>query len=272
MMSSVIPARLVFQCGHAALVSLPRIKGETNAQRADRVTREKSAAQTRACDFCAQRLEVVVQQAVPAPAPVAVPIPAAALPSAAVAPVAPVPVVRRNGVSKVKRVEPVVASVQPSVARVEPAAPVEATTPPLEATTPPLQASTPPLQASTPPVQASTPPVEASKPPVKVKASVPVKASKSPVEPTTPPPAPLPLAEWRAERMAQVKARKVRTPKKVSTPTPKPGIRNGRVARGARFRVEFQVQRVVRAADLHEALRQVQSLGAVEVIAITQEN
>jgi hypothetical protein len=277
MMSSVIPARLVFQCGHAALVSLPRIKGETNAQRADRVTREKSAAQTRACDFCAQRLEVVVQQAVPAPA--AVPIPAAALPSAAVAPVAPEPVVRRNGVSKVKRVEPVVASVQPSVARVEPAAPVEATTPPLQATTPPLQATTPPLQASPPPVQASTPPVEvptppakASKPPVKVKASVPIKASKPPVEPSTPPPAPLPLAEWRAERMAQVKARKVRTPKKVSTPTPKPGIRNGRVARGARFRVEFQVQRVVRAADLHEALRQVQSLGAVEVIAITQEN
>src|SRR5882762_6354086 len=63
MMSSVIPARLVFQCGHAALVSLPRIKGETNAQRADRVAREKSAAQTRACDFCAQRLEVVVQAA-----------------------------------------------------------------------------------------------------------------------------------------------------------------------------------------------------------------
>ena len=71
MMSSVIPARLVFQCGHAALVSLPRIKGETNAQRADRVAHEKSAARTRACDFCAQRLEVVVQQA----APVATPTP-----------------------------------------------------------------------------------------------------------------------------------------------------------------------------------------------------
>ena len=69
MMSSVIPARLVFECGHAALVSLPRIKGETSAQRADRVAREKSAAQMRACDFCAQRLEVVVQQALPASPP-----------------------------------------------------------------------------------------------------------------------------------------------------------------------------------------------------------
>ena len=44
MMSSVIHARLEYQCGHAALVSLPRIKGETAAQRNARVAREKSAA------------------------------------------------------------------------------------------------------------------------------------------------------------------------------------------------------------------------------------
>ena len=98
MMSSVIAARLVFQCGHAALVSLPRIKGETNAQRAERVAREKSAAQTRACDFCAQRLEVVVQQAAPVPTPAPIPTPAPPVeavapvaPLAPVAPVAPVP-------------------------------------------------------------------------------------------------------------------------------------------------------------------------------------
>src|ERR1051326_5466525 len=53
MMSSVIPARLQFQCGHAALVTLPRIKGETATQRNDRVAREKSAALARQCDFCA---------------------------------------------------------------------------------------------------------------------------------------------------------------------------------------------------------------------------
>src|SRR5437667_12806082 len=59
MMSSVIPARLEYQCGHAALVSLPRIKGESSAQRNERVVREKSAAHTRACDFCGPNVEVV---------------------------------------------------------------------------------------------------------------------------------------------------------------------------------------------------------------------
>ena len=53
MMPSVIPARLQFQCGHAALVTLPRVKGETATQRNDRVAREKVAALTRQCDFCA---------------------------------------------------------------------------------------------------------------------------------------------------------------------------------------------------------------------------
>jgi hypothetical protein len=108
MMSSVIPARLEFQCGHAALVSLPRVKGESPAQRTDRIAREKSAAQARTCDFCPPRLEVVeVAQAVvviaaqpaPAPAPVvlhvapvaapappiALPVPPIALPVALVA-------------------------------------------------------------------------------------------------------------------------------------------------------------------------------------------
>jgi hypothetical protein len=52
MMSSAIPARLEFQCGHAALVTLPRIKGESAAQRNARVAREKQTAQLRTCDFC----------------------------------------------------------------------------------------------------------------------------------------------------------------------------------------------------------------------------
>src|SRR5439155_18244491 len=91
MMSSVIPARLVFQCGHAALVSLPRIKGETSAQRADRVAREKAAARTRACDFCAQRLEVVVQHTQPAPPPAPI-APVASPPVQAIAVTPPEPV------------------------------------------------------------------------------------------------------------------------------------------------------------------------------------
>src|SRR3954470_4161231 len=65
MMSTAIPARLEFQCGHAALVSLPRVKGESAIVRTARVDREKSAAQRRACDFCGPTLEVLVAAAPP---------------------------------------------------------------------------------------------------------------------------------------------------------------------------------------------------------------
>jgi hypothetical protein len=44
------------------------------------------------------------------------------------------------------------------------------------------------------------------------------------------------------------------------------------VPRGARFIVQFQAQTVLRATDMREALRQVQSLGAIEVFAITRES
>src|SRR6266852_4032111 len=211
MMSSVIPARLVFQCGHAALVSLPRIKGETNSQRAERVAREKSAAQIRACDFCAQRLEVVVQQVAPAPPPATVP------PVPAVVPVAPA------------------------------AAPVA------------------PAAASAPSAPAET------------------AAAAAPA-------APPPLAEWHAERIAKAKPRAPAKRKAPSAATKKPvgrprratpaarkpvikrSARNGRVSRGARFTVEFQVQTVLSAVDVREALRQARALGAIEVLAITREN
>lgn len=59
-MSSVIPARLQFLCGHAALVTLPRLKGESSAQRNERVAREKSAALARQCDFCGPTVQVAV--------------------------------------------------------------------------------------------------------------------------------------------------------------------------------------------------------------------
>jgi transposase-like protein len=52
MISSVIPARLEFSCGHAALVTLPRLKGESASQRTERVNGEKTAARSRPCDFC----------------------------------------------------------------------------------------------------------------------------------------------------------------------------------------------------------------------------
>jgi hypothetical protein len=62
MKSSVLPARLQFQCGHAALVTLPRVKGETATQRTDRVAREKVAALLRQCDFCAPSVAVLESQ------------------------------------------------------------------------------------------------------------------------------------------------------------------------------------------------------------------
>jgi hypothetical protein len=78
MMSSVIPARLEYQCGHAALVSLPRIKGETSAQRTQRVALEKSAALVRQCDFCAPVVEIV-QTVVPEPVAAVLELPVAPL-------------------------------------------------------------------------------------------------------------------------------------------------------------------------------------------------
>ena len=78
MMSSAIPARLEYQCGHAALVSLPRIKGETSAQRTRRVALEKSAALVRQCDFCAPVVEIA-QTVVPQPVAAALDLPLATL-------------------------------------------------------------------------------------------------------------------------------------------------------------------------------------------------
>jgi hypothetical protein len=51
-MWSSIPARMEYACGHAALLSLPRIKGESSRERNERIAREKRAAQMRVCDFC----------------------------------------------------------------------------------------------------------------------------------------------------------------------------------------------------------------------------
>lgn len=123
MMSSVIPARLEFQCGHAALVSLPRVKGESPAQRTDRIAREKSSAQARSCDFCppmevievAQAVVVASAQPAPAAAPMAQPVAPMAQPVAPVAlPVAPVAL-------PVAPIAPPV--VEPVVQRVAPVAP-----------------------------------------------------------------------------------------------------------------------------------------------------
>jgi len=49
---SVVHVRFVYACGHAALVSLPRVKAESPGQRNERINHEKVAAAQRSCDFC----------------------------------------------------------------------------------------------------------------------------------------------------------------------------------------------------------------------------
>ena len=97
---SVVPARLEYACGHAALVTLPSVKGERAQDRAARIQSEKAAALQRSCDFCETVVvEVAEVNHVPEPiAPVAEvvvetaaePLPQAESPAAAPEP-APVP-------------------------------------------------------------------------------------------------------------------------------------------------------------------------------------
>lgn len=165
MMSSVIPARLEFQCGRAALVSLPRIKGETSSQRAERVAREKSTAHLRVCDFCAPRLEVVVQAEATAPA-----VPAPAVP-AVVADAVPV----------------IIAETVPLVLPHRNGAPAAPTVPVLAAT------------SSTAPAPAPEKPAESGAPEPKVTAARPVVRLRK-VAPAAPAPAAAPAAPVRTVR------------------------------------------------------------------------
>src|SRR5215204_4016647 len=48
-----------YLCGHGALVSLPRIKGESPRTREHRIGIEKTAASQRRCDFCGPEPAVV---------------------------------------------------------------------------------------------------------------------------------------------------------------------------------------------------------------------
>jgi hypothetical protein len=219
MMSSVIPARLQFQCGHAAMVTLPRIKGETATQRNDRVAREKSAALNRPCDFCAPAVEVVV-----------------------------------NGnhlvVAEVSLPETVVAETE-LVAVLEPATPVlpvvvKAET---EDTLPQLVVAE--IEAE---VESA---LEVAAVEGLLEALVEAADEVLPTEPKTPADEDLSTPAVSAKRRAPVTTRRVRA---------------AEVIRGRRFLVEYRLERVVRAVDIHDALRQAGSLGASQLTAITRED
>ena len=176
MMSSVIPARLEFQCGHAALVSLPRVKGESSAQRTARIAREKTAARVRSCDFCPPPLELVPHEL------------AAAAASVAVVETQTIP------------------SVAPRIA----------------------------------PVALPTGPV-----------AVPVAPVATPTDGPT-----------RTTRKRVARPRRSAAPVVHSTP-------NGHAASHL-FVVRFRTEAVLQATDIRDALRQVESLGATEVLALNR--
>jgi hypothetical protein len=187
MMSSVIHARLEYQCGHAALVSLPRIKGETAAQRNERVAREKSAARARQCDFCAPVVEVI-QAVVPEPPPVSIEVPLA---------------------SAVK--EAVSAAIDGHHA--DRAEPVQLAGP----------EAVPVPEAVTIPVAESTPATPASSPRLKL------------------------------QRVARARTPQAATDRR-------------------HFLIEYRVERVIQAVDVRDALRQLASLGATDVLEIARED
>jgi hypothetical protein len=207
MLSSAIPARLEFQCGHAALVSLPRIKGETSAQRNERVALEKRNARGRVCDFCAPRLEEVAQ-VLPAAAP-PVEVVSAAPPSELVLSAAAPHELVVSGPPPPEPVVPAAATPAPVVSAASPSAP-ELPGPPVPETG--VSATPPALRANGQPVPAR---------------------------------------------------RKLR-------PRPRAEAVSGPLGL-QRFEIRFQVERVLQATNIRDALRQAESLGAAEVLAVTLE-
>jgi hypothetical protein len=66
-----------------------------------------------------------------------------------------------------------------------------------------------------------------------------------------------------AEPVAPKPARKPRVKRQPSA---------AEIARGRRFLVEYRVERTLRADSIHDALRQLATLGAEDVVAITRED
>jgi hypothetical protein len=240
MMSSVIPARLQFQCGHAALVTLPRVKGESAAQRNDRVAREKTAALGRQCDFCAPSVAVLDTQLAAVNGNYGgeadMPTPTANLtvliPDESDTPSEPEPT------SSEADAEPVVASAEPVVLEPEPREPEVPEEVVVEAI---IESRVEEEEAE------EEAPAPAPEP----------KRARGPRARRQPAPAAPPAAPARRAR---------RAPARRATRRPAPAVST------QRFLVEYQVERVIRAATLQDALRQVNALGASDVLGITRED
>ncbi len=209
MTSSAIPARLLFQCGHAALVTLPRVKGENSAQRTERVAREKSDALARQCDFCGPAVEVGIQTN------------GSHLPVAEVLAAEPVVVA-----------EPVVSMVEPVVATVEPVVVIEE------------------------PVSVVDEAVVVVDELVTEEEELALLAGIE--EPVVIVEEPVIVVEEQPVIVVELVEEIVRRPR-----------RSRRAAKQRqRFAVEYLAERVLRATDIHDALRQATALGASEILGI----
>jgi transposase-like protein len=276
MMSSVIPARLEFSCGHAALVSLPRLKGESAAQRAVRVSGEKAAARGRACDFCGPREQAVVEVR-----PVQEAVASAEL----------------NGHHAPEVKENVMHTTEtPSVTRLG-ADETRRSFPPRRRLNDEQEREVARLYAET---ELSVPDIskqfsigESSVYRIAQRRGAGVRRGKSaaaqpamavPTAPATITAAPrrgrprgsaakpTPPANGRRTRAVVRRVAAPRTP--AAKPTRVPRRRATPVAAGAsamqRFQIQFRVETVVQAADIRAAMRQLESLGATDIVAIVR--
>jgi hypothetical protein len=254
MLSSVIPARLDYQCGHAALVSLPRIKGESSAQRNARVAREKSSARVRQCDFCGPTVEIVRAEAPPAVDVVAAPV-AAELFAAAVAELAVSEVVVAAGApiaAEVVAAEVVALPVADAVAALAESG-AEVVGPPRAAESP-LPGVEPVGTVETPqPNGATNGHVDVEVPQAVVARAVRRRRVPKPVPNEQPAAASQPVTVT----VTVTPPVKTRRPRRAASPA-------------RRYVARFLVERVLEAVDIRDALRQVESSGAVEVLAINR--
>jgi hypothetical protein len=271
MMPSVIPARLQFQCGHAALVTLPRVKGETATQRNDRVAREKTAALARQCDFCAPSVAVLEPQVAAvngnhgefAPSDVLEPTPVAEL-SVLVSDESETPSPAEQTLPEVD-VETVISPAEPLDADV-----VEPEQGAVEVPEEVVAEAIIALHTEEAPAakaEAEERPARKPRRPRRQAAGrQPARRQRTRRQPApAPAPAAAPtLAAAQPATVAPTRAR--RAPARRAPATRVPTVST------QRFVVEFQVERVLRASDVRDVLRQLTAQGAADVLSVTRED
>ena len=263
MMPSVIPARLQFQCGHAALVTLPRVKGESATQRNDRVAREKSSALARQCDFCAPSVAVAEPQLAvmngnhveiaqrdmvepTAVADLAVVVTNESEPTLETE-VTPFEEDAESAPTFVEPIAPVIVEIEPEPA--EPEAPDELIVETIAALLPEDVGEEQQEEEGEGEEEKKKKEAAAPEP-----APAPRHARRRSRRAPAPTPAPVAATPSQTRRAAARHAPSTRVP----------------AAPGQRYQVQYHVDRVIRATSVQDALRQVVAIGAIDVLAITR--